>query len=187
VSASGKHTVVAKNADGCETTKEVDVKQAPGAPSLEIAATDPTCAAPESTITVTTATTGVQYSLDGGSFAAYPQGGWKVSASGKHTVVAKNADGCETTKEVDVKQAPGAPSLEIAATDPTCAAPESTITVTTATTGYNTALMAELCSLSSGRLEGECIRQAYCSCEECRWLRDDEGSGCEAGSWCSIS
>jgi hypothetical protein len=55
---------------------------------------DPTCTVSTGKVTVTSSTTGLTFSLDGGAFTAYPTGGWTVS-SGQHCVRSKRtSDGC---------------------------------------------------------------------------------------------
>ncbi len=55
---------------------------------------DPTCTVSTGKVTVTSATTGFTFSLDGGAFETYPTGGWTVG-SGQHCVRSKRtSDGC---------------------------------------------------------------------------------------------
>lgn len=55
---------------------------------------DPTCTVSTGKVTITSSTTGLTFSLDGGAFTAYPSGGWTVS-SGQHCVRSKRtSDGC---------------------------------------------------------------------------------------------
>ena len=76
---------------------DVTVNPLPGTPVLD--KVNPTCAVSTGKVTVTSATTGLQFRLGGtGDFAAYPDGGWTVSpAAGgtTYTVEAKNpTTGC---------------------------------------------------------------------------------------------
>ncbi len=41
--------------------------------------------------TVTSSTAGLEFSIDGGAFAAYPSGGYSSLSAGPHTIVARNA------------------------------------------------------------------------------------------------
>src|SRR5688500_3921285 len=133
--SSGAHKVWVKNAAGCEASVDVTVGTAPGAPTVTATATDPTCATPTGTITVTSATAGLEYKVDNGTYAPYPAGGFTGISSGAHKVWVKNAAGCEASVDVTVGTAPGAPTVTATATDPTCATPTGTITVTSATAG----------------------------------------------------
>src|SRR6187200_2775947 len=138
--ASGAHTIKVKNAAGCETTLNQPVGTAPGAPTATLSAVDPTCSTATGTITVTSATTGLEFAVDGGAYASYPAGGFSGLSSGAHTIKVKNAAGCETTLNQPVGTAPGAPTATLSAVDPTCSTATGTITVTSATAGLEFAI-----------------------------------------------
>src|SRR6187402_1260991 len=138
--ASGSHTIKVKNASGCETTLNQPVGTAPGAPTATLSAVDPTCSTATGTITVTSATTGLEFAMDGGAYASYPAGGFSGLSSGAHTIKVKNAAGCETTLNQPVGTAPGAPTATLSAVDPTCSTATGTITVTSATAGLEFAV-----------------------------------------------
>ena len=112
---------------------------APAAPTLDVV--DPTCTVATGTITITSATAGLTFSLDGGAYAAYPAGGYIV-ASGAHTITAQNAAGCiSPDANVTVAAAPAtpaAPTLDVV--DPTCTVATGTITITSATAGLTFSL-----------------------------------------------
>jgi len=107
----------------------------PGAPTLSIV--QPTCSDATATITVTSSTTGLKFSFDGGAYADYPAGGFTTTTTGDHTVSEQNAAGCvsgNATKTVTAQPStPGAPTLSIV--QPTCSDATATITVTSSTTG----------------------------------------------------
>src|SRR6202008_266025 len=134
---SGPHTITAQNAAGCISADANATVAA--APTLNVV--DPTCAVPPGTITITSATAGLTFSIDGGAYAAYPAGGYTVG-SGLHTVSAQNAAGCisaDATATVAAAPAtPAAPTLNVV--DPTCAVPTGTITITSATAGLTFSL-----------------------------------------------
>ena len=75
---------------------------APGAPSVTATATDPTCAVPTATITVSSPAAGLEYKLDNGTYASYPSGGFTSVTPGAHKVWVKNAAGCEASTDVTV-------------------------------------------------------------------------------------
>src|SRR5688500_14745975 len=133
--SSGAHKVWVKNAAGCEASADVTVGTAPGAPTVTAAAADPTCATPTDTITVTSATAGLEYKVDNGTYAPYPAGGFTGISSGAHKVWVKNAAGCEATADITIGNAPGAPVVTLAKVDPTCTVATGTITVSSSTTG----------------------------------------------------
>src|SRR6185436_5367517 len=98
--------------------------------------TDPTCTTPDGTIEVTNTAAGLTYSIDGGTFGAYPAGGYTGLTSGTHIIAVQNAAGCTTSVNVDVAVAPvtpAAPTLDVA--QPTCTVTTGTITITSATAG----------------------------------------------------
>ena len=65
--ASGLHTVTAQNAAGCQASDDITVAAAPGCTRCSLTQTvDPTCAVATGTITITSATAGLTFSLDGG-------------------------------------------------------------------------------------------------------------------------
>src|SRR4029450_2873361 len=72
--ASGPHTVTAQNAAGCiSPVANATVAAAPATPAAPtLAVIDPTCAVATGTITITSVTAGLTFSLDGGAYAAYP-------------------------------------------------------------------------------------------------------------------
>src|SRR5205085_7480559 len=81
----------------------------PAAPTLNVI--DPTCAVATGTITITSATAGLTFSLDGGGYAAYPAGGYAGLASGPHTITAQNAAGCiSSVDDATIAAAPATPA-----------------------------------------------------------------------------
>src|SRR6202043_1519977 len=103
---------------------------------------DPTCTVATGTITVTSATAGLTFSLDAGPFAAYPAGGYTGLAAGPHTLAAQNAAGCTSVPaNITILTAPGAPATPtFTQVDPTCAVNTGTVTVTSATAGLTFSL-----------------------------------------------
>jgi hypothetical protein len=99
VTAIGSHTVTAQNSDGCmSTAATVTVNAQPTAPAVPtLDVVQPTCSVASANITITSLTTDLMFSLDGGAYAAYPSGGYTVTAIGSHNVTAQNSDGCMST------------------------------------------------------------------------------------------
>jgi hypothetical protein len=135
--AAGKHTITVKNASGCTTTTDINLKTTPAAPDAPTyTLTDPTCTTATGTIVITSPTAGLEFSLDGGAFGAYPSGGYSGVASGSHTLTVRNAGGCTTAVTITMKPAlpaPAAPTYTV--TPPTCTTPTGTIVITSPTTG----------------------------------------------------
>ena len=103
----------------------------PGSVSGNI--TQPTCATPTGTITVTGPTgTGYTYSINGTTFQASPV--FAGLAPGSYTITVKNAAGCSVTATITINPVPGAPAAATATvTQPTCTTPTGTITITAPT------------------------------------------------------
>ena len=140
--ASGAHTLSVQNAALCSTSVNINIVTAPGAPDAPATTvTDPTCATPTGTITITSSTAGLTFSLDGGAYAPYPAGGFTGVASGAHTLSVQNAALCSTSVNINIVTAPGAPDAPATTvTDPTCATPTGTITITSSTAGLTFSL-----------------------------------------------
>ena len=142
---SGPHTITVQNAAGCSAVTNVTVAAQPASPvAPTTAVVDPTCATPTGTITVTSATAGLTFSLDGAlPFTAYPAAGYTGVGAGAHTLDVQNAAGCTATANITVATAPGAPAAPTTAVvDPTCSVPTGTITITSPTAGLTFALDA---------------------------------------------
>src|SRR6202021_853866 len=103
---------------------------------------DPTCTVATGTITVTSATAGLTFSLDGAAFAAYPAGGYTGVASGPHTLTAQSAAGCTSpAANITIAPQPATPTAPtFTQVDPTCTVATGTITVTSATAGLTFSL-----------------------------------------------
>src|SRR5215203_6188670 len=92
------------------STPSISITAAPVPPAVPTTqVTQPTCATPTGTITLTPAT-GVEYQLDNGTFGPYPANGWSgLAPSSTHTITVRST------------------------TDNTCTTPTGTITLTPAT------------------------------------------------------
>ena len=136
--APGTYNVTVKNAAGCiSAATAVTVNAAPSsgsAPTVSVT-TQPTCAIPTGTITVTAPApaAGISYSIDGADYTN-ATGVFTAVAPGPYNVTVKNAAGCiSAATAVTVNAAPSsgsAPTVSVT-TQPTCAVATGTITVTT--------------------------------------------------------
>jgi hypothetical protein len=101
----------------------------------------PTCAVAGGIITITSATAGLTFSLDGGAYAAYPAGGYTV-ASGNHTLTAQNTSTCiSAVTNITVNNqpiTPGAPTVTV--NQPTCTVATGTIIITSDPSGLTFSL-----------------------------------------------
>src|SRR6185295_2092209 len=106
----------------------------PAAPTAAVTV-QPTCTVPTGTITITSSTAGLTFSIDGSAYATYPAGGYTVG-SGPHTITAQNTSGCEASTSITVATAPGAPAAPVTQiVNPTCTVTTGTITITSPTAG----------------------------------------------------
>ncbi|MDO7851722.1 T9SS type A sorting domain-containing protein [Hymenobacter sp. CA1UV-4] len=142
--ATGTHTVTSKNSDGCiSDPASIAIGAQPPTPlAPTLGKVDPTCTVSTGTVTVTSATTGLQFKLDGGSYAAYPVGGYTGLAAGSHTITSKNGDGCiSAPASITLNAQPPTPlAPTLGKIDPTCTVSTGTVTITSATTGLTFSL-----------------------------------------------
>jgi hypothetical protein len=137
--ANGNYNFTLSNAVGCVSSgaANVSINAVPGAPTAPIVnIVQPTCTNANGTITITSATTGLLFSLDGGTYLPYPVGGYIVPA-GLYTILAQNVAFClsaVTNVTINIQPAtPAAPTVSI--TQPSCTVATATVLVTSNTTG----------------------------------------------------
>jgi hypothetical protein len=136
--AAGPYTITAQNAAGCiSADANATVMLHRLLRLLQHLLLPPTCAVATGTITITSPTAGLTFSVNGGAYAAYPAGGYTGLAAGPYTITAQNAAGCisaDANATVNAAPAtPAAPTLNV--TQPTCTVATGTITITSATAG----------------------------------------------------
>jgi gliding motility-associated-like protein len=93
----GTYNFTVTNEAGCISASSllIDIVAFPGSPAVPfVTVTDPSCSVPTGTITVTSATAGLTFSIDGATFVSYPAGGFTAVSSGTHTLVVQNAANC---------------------------------------------------------------------------------------------
>src|SRR5690606_35105373 len=127
------YTITVGNQDGCEATLPITPEDVPGFSATVFEAVQPTCEEATGTITVTSVTTDLEYSIDGTTFAPYPANGWTGLAPGDYTITVRNEDGCEASADITIEEVPGLPVIEVEAVQPTCEEATGTITVTDVT------------------------------------------------------
>jgi gliding motility-associated-like protein len=133
----GNHTITARSITDINcisTAANVTVNSSPGIPSAPtLSITQPTCSVATGTVTITSATTGLQFSLDGGTYEAYPAGGYPL-ATGSHTLIAKRiSDDCTSSlTTININSQPSSPSPPVASVSeqPGCTVSTGTIVVT---------------------------------------------------------
>jgi large repetitive protein len=135
--ASGNYSFTVTNSSGCISSAATivtinPVAEAPSAPTVII--TQPTCTIANGIVVITSVTTGLLFSIDGGSYAPYPSAGY-VLPSGTHTILAQNTAFC-TSPVTNViinpqPQTPPAPTVSII--QPNCTITNGVVSVTSIT------------------------------------------------------
>lgn len=119
----GSYTVSVEDANGCISTAQVTVNAGGQCCSLTASATTTpaSCGTADGTITVTvdpaSGTAPFEYNLNGGAFGATNT--FNV-AGGNYSVIARDANGCDTTLLVTVTEANNTIILSVSSSDPTC-------------------------------------------------------------------
>lgn len=143
--AAGTYNYTVTNDVGCTSPASANliIDPVPGAPAAPtVAIIHPTCTVSTATITVTSATAGLNFSLDGAAYTPYPAGGYTGVAAGPHTLTLQNAASCispVTNITVNAQpQTPAAPTVNIV--HPTCTVSTGIITITSTTAGLTFSL-----------------------------------------------
>ncbi|MES2432040.1 MAG: gliding motility-associated C-terminal domain-containing protein [Bacteroidota bacterium] len=141
IAPGASYSITAKNATGCKSIAATGTMgTAPGAPAQpNVTPTNPTCATGTGTLTVTSSTTGLTFSSDGINYTNTTGVFNNIAAGAAYNITAKNAAGCTSPAATGTMgTAPGAPAQPIVSpTNPTCATPTGTLTVTSTTTDLN--------------------------------------------------
>jgi len=143
--AAGSYSFAVTNAAGCSSlpTATVTILAVAGAPAAPLVTiSQPTCFIAAGTIIITSPVTGLTFSLDGGTFATYPPGGFTGISDGTHTLIAQNWTGCLSPfTNITINPQPASPSAPIVSVaQPDCAVSTGTITVTSLITGLTFSL-----------------------------------------------
>ncbi len=129
----GTHTLIAQNIIGCLSPfVNITIDPQPASPPAPIiTVVQPNCTVATGTITVTSPTAGLTFSLDGSSFAPYPVSGYIVTA-GIHSLAVQNLSGCtpNVTNNIIVNAQPTTPTVSLEFTPITCFNGSSVLTVT---------------------------------------------------------
>ncbi|MCX6315724.1 MAG: gliding motility-associated C-terminal domain-containing protein [Bacteroidetes bacterium] len=129
----GFHTVIVRDAIGCQRTFNVNVLAGAGvnATIAQSATSCPAAADGSITITPTTGTAPYTYQLDGGAILAGPSPfTFNNVPSGLHTVVIADAGGCTRTVNITVNAGPALNANAVPAATSCNGATDGTITVT---------------------------------------------------------
>ena len=136
----GDYYLTARNADGCTSPPSVKYTVntqpiIPAAPTASV--TQPDCSTATGTITVSSATTGLHFSIDGLNYTN-TSGIFSGLVPNDYFVTARISAGCESAKSEKLTvnpqpEIPDAPSVSV--TQPDCSISTGTITVSSATAG----------------------------------------------------
>jgi Secretion system C-terminal sorting domain/SprB repeat len=131
---SGNHSLIAQNISGCLSPfANFVINMEPTAPSVPtVNVLQPSCTVATGTIFITSTTSGITFSFDGGPFLSYPVGGFTTTA-GTHSIAAQNSNGCAPSviNNIIVNPQPTSPSVSVSASAITCFGGNSTLTVVT--------------------------------------------------------
>lgn len=93
---AGTYTITAREVNNplvCITDTIIEITQPNAVPLTVVNIIDPTCTDSLGIVTITSDTTGLTFSIDGGAFTNYPSTGYLL-ASGAHSILAQNANNC---------------------------------------------------------------------------------------------
>ncbi len=128
----GTYTLTAQNTNNCISPVVSNIinpqPATPAAPT--VTDVQPTCTVATGIITITSDTSGLTFSLDGGAYVVYPSGGFVV-ATGPHTLTAKNSGTCiSTATNITINAQPTTPLATASAGSISCIGGTTTLTVT---------------------------------------------------------
>jgi hypothetical protein len=104
--SAGDYLVEAKSSEGCMGEFKTTINPTPNAPAEpEVDFIPPTCAVATGTILITSDTSDLEFSIDGGSFVPYPVGGFSDLAPGTYTITVQNVNKCRATVDVIIPEA----------------------------------------------------------------------------------
>ncbi|TNF48816.1 MAG: hypothetical protein EP305_04395, partial [Bacteroidetes bacterium] len=131
IASAGTYTVTATGANGCTATTSITITQDNSLPTAGITnttgSTVVTCNDPSIDLV---ATGGGTYSWDNGLGT---NASVSISTAGTYTVTVSLPNGCTDTESITITENTGIASPTVNITQPTCAAPTGTITVTSPT------------------------------------------------------
>jgi len=129
--SAGNHSLVAQNSGGCLSpfTNILIEEQPASPPAPAVSVVQPSCTVSTGMIMVSSIPTDLTFSLDGGFFTNYPDGGY-VATTGVHSLAVQNLSGCipNITSNIIVNEQPATPSLTPVFTPITCFGGNSIIT-----------------------------------------------------------
>ncbi|AMM50354.1 hypothetical protein TH61_03010 [Rufibacter sp. DG15C] len=118
---TGNYTITVKDANGCVTSKTVDVTNIAGPSTLTATSVPTTCGASNGSIIITGTTAGTApytYALDNGNFQTAAT--FAAVLAGEHTVTVRDANGCTYSQKVQVENIAGPSGLVVTTQSSTC-------------------------------------------------------------------
>jgi|GEM_PF-561857 len=117
------------------TSMTITINPVPSAPAISIV--QPNCLSATASIGIVSATTGLQFSLDGNGYTVYPASGFTGITPGTHNITAQNSSGCSSTPvNIVVNAAPLPPTaISTVVTNTGCGVANGSITLGSVTGG----------------------------------------------------
>jgi len=141
----GIYSFTVTNSSGCTSLPTLSVTinaviGAPASPLVDII--QPSCALSTGSIIITSPTTDLIFSLNGGPYSVYPTGGYNSIFSGNHTLTVQNTNGClSPVTNFIINAQPASPASPLVSIiQPTCTVSTATISVTSTTIGFTFSL-----------------------------------------------
>ncbi len=134
--ASGAHTVIVHDANGCAFTVNPNVANSPGPTAMAGSHTNATCGSSNGTITlgvVTGGTAPYTFSVNGSPFTTTTS--YSGFAAGTYTVIVHDANGCAYTTTITVSSSSGPTALAVTSSNSTCGASNGTVSIGVTTGG----------------------------------------------------
>lgn len=122
---AGTYTVTAREVNNpatCIATTNITITEPAAIPAPTVTIIQPSCTVANAMVTLSSSTTGLIFSIDNGTYAPYPAGGYSLVA-GAHTLTAKNINNClSPVASFTVNTQPPSPSAPIigTVTQPNC-------------------------------------------------------------------
>jgi hypothetical protein len=134
---AGNYTITVTDANGGSVSQVVTIESDKDFPSVpELYVTNPTCENPNGSVAITSVTTDLTFSFNGGDYAEYTEA-FTVMGEAEYSITAKNLSGCKSPAATGTMGAsltvPDAPTLSV--TPPTCDNQNGLVAITSDMTG----------------------------------------------------
>jgi hypothetical protein len=157
--APGNYNITARNTSGCTSAATITTINAqletPSAPTATVS-TQPSCNNARGTITVSSSTVGLAFSIDGVNYTN-ANGIFTNVVPGTYNLTARNASGCTSTaSSLTVNTQPSTPAAPVAtvSAQPSCTLASATITISSSTAGLTFSIDGTNYTNSSATISG---------------------------------